>query len=389
MTVRLARSPNTTKELLDDLVMQTGEVLQTQDGYSLGATYETNNSVGAGTDVEINHNVDVYVHYGQFDNLVTQAGEFFITEDGEEIMATTGSPNGKRIFSGYILDYESLYGENNGVTVTLASNGAELSQALVRSGEEVVVSYPSQELATTMKVVLDTNPGKMTYSLGSIENTGVSAAMKFLLNSKLEAIESIFGQTPDGFYWFGNVATNELVMKQKSAQPDHTFKLGHHIKSMALKRSQEQLRNLVYFVGAIDSGTNKSILKKYEDTLSSTAWRVGLHRITDRRYSVAANMQRRASKEMGSYKEPVYTTTVTISSARYDIELIELGQTVAFANADNFLQDITLQIVSKSYKATEVTLELGALLDKQYEIIDDLSESLENEQYQTLPNAPA
>lgn len=389
MTVKLNRSPNTTKEVRAQLLTQAGDMLTTEDGYGFDITYQTNNSVGAGTDVDINLNVDVYVHYGQFDNLVTQLGDFITTEDGDYLMASSGSPGGKRIFSGYILDYESRYGDQNGVMVTLASNGAELSQAIVRSGENIIVTYPSQEIATTVKSILDTNPGVMTYDASSIVNTGVSIAATFQLNTKLEAIQSLFNQTPDGFYWYGDVATNQVVLKQASTTADHTFRLGQDIKEMALKRSQEQLRNLVYFVGAQDSTTGISKLKKYQDTTSQTAWRVGLERITDRRYSLDTSMQLRANKDMGRYKNPIYTTTVTVSAARYDIETIQIGQMVAFANTDNFLKDLLLQIVSKSYTPTGVTLQLGDLLDQQYDVIDDIGDAIDNEQYQSLPTAPS
>lgn len=388
-TVTLARSPNTTKQMLADLTTQAGDTLVTQDDFAFTVPYETNNSVGPGTDVEINHNVDIYVAYGQFDNLVTQAEDLLVTQNGDFLLAASGSPNGKRIFSGYVLDYESLYGIEQGVKVTLASHGAELSQALVRSGETVVVSYASQEIALILKSIISSNPGKMTYSAGSIVNTGISAGFKFQLNSKLEAIESIHGQSPDGYYWFGDVATNEVVFKPRATVADHTFVMKHHIKTMALKRTQEQMRNLVYFTGEQNSTTGISILKKYEDAASQVAWRVGLHRITDRRYSVPDNMQRRAEKEMSAYKNPVYTTTVTVSAARYDIETIQLGQMVQIANIDNFVRDLLLQIVSISRADTEVTLQLGELLETQSQIISDINSSLENEQMQTIPNAPS
>lgn len=387
MTVKLNRSPDTTKEIRVNLVDQAGNQIVGQDDSLLVTTFETNNSVGASTDLDINYNVDVYVHYGSFDFLIGQDGSNLVDENGNFLVASSGSPEGRRIFSGYVLDYELNYGRDKNVTATLISHGAELSQALVRDGETIVVNYSSQELSTTLKSVLDTNPGKMTYSLDSIANTGTSAAFKYQLNSKLEAIETIYDQSPDGWYWYGDVATNLIVFKQKASVPDHTFKLGYHIKNMALKRTQEQLRNLVYFVGDEVSGV--SILKKYQDTTSQTAWRVGLHRITDRRYSVPANMQRRGEKEMANYKGPVWTTTLTISSARYDIETIKLGQVVGFANLEGELRDLQLQIMSIGRGRTYVDLQVGGYLDRQSDLIDEVSDGLANEQFQTIPNAPS
>ncbi|MEU2203591.1 hypothetical protein AB0P19_06895 [Microbacterium oleivorans] len=387
-TVLLARSPNTTKEVRATLITQAGDTLQTQDGFDLAVTYETNNSVGEGTDVEIGLDVDIYVHYGEFANLTTQLGDLLTTQAGDPLLVASGAPTGKRVFSGYILDYGLEYGATNGVSVTLASHGAQMSQALIRDGETVVVDYPSQELSTTLKHVLDTNPGKMTYSLDSIQNTGVNAAFKFQLSTKLEGTDSIYGQSPDGWYWYGDVADNVLVFKQRSSVPDHTFLLGEHIKSMSLKRSQEQKRNLIYFVGKQDDVTGISILKKYEDAASRAQWGDGLYRITDRRYSVLENMQRRADKEKANYRDPIWTTTLEISSARYDIETIKLGQMVGFGNIEGAVRDLQLQITQLSRGRNKVTIQVGGLLDRQSDAIEEIGNSLAFEQFQTIPNAP-
>lgn len=386
-TVKLSRSPNTTKEIRANLTTEALEPLVTEDLERLTVTYETNNSVGEDTDVDINYNVDVYVHYGEFEPLTTEAGEALTTEDGDTLIVAIGAPGGVRVFSGYILDYESLYGEQTGVTVTLASHGYELSNELVRSGETIIVTYSSSPIETTLKSILDTNPQTMSYDTASIEATGVSVTSKFQLNTKLEAIESLYDQTPEGWYWYGNVADNNVYLRSTASTPHHTFKKGYHVKEVALRRSLEQLRNRIYFVGGEVAGT--SILKKYEDTTSQTNWRVGLHRITDRRYTVTDSIQRYATKQMSRYKDPIYTTTVVISSARYDLESIKLGHVIGFSNFGNFVDDLQLQVVGLSYSPTAITLDLGEVLQTQPERIEEVNEGLQGEQYLKLPNTPS
>jgi hypothetical protein len=386
-TVKLSRSPNSTKEVRANLTTEAGEPIITQDLERLTVTYETNNSVGEDTDVDINYNVDVYVHYGEFGSLVTEAGDSLTTEDGDNLIVAIGAPGGVRVFSGFILDYESLYGERTGVAVTLASHGAELANELVRSGETIIVTYSSTPIETALKSILDTNPQTMSYDTASIEATGVSVTSKFQLNTKLEAIESLYDQTPEGWYWYGNVADNNVYLKPTATTPHHTFRKGYHVKEVALRRSMEQLRNRIYFVGGDVSGT--SILKKYEDATSQTSWRVGLQRITDRRYTVTDSIQRYATKQMSRYKNPIYTTTVTISSARYDLESIKLGQIVGFDNFGNFVDGLSLQIVGLSYTPTAVTLDLGEVLQAQHERIEELNEGLQGEQYLKLPSTPS
>lgn len=390
-TVQLARSANTTKEARTARITEDGEERITEDGDTRVVVFETPNSVGEDTDVDLNYNVDVYVHYGEFEERITQDGEVRITEDSEERIVTSGAPLGKRVFSGYILDYESIYGETSGVTVTLASHGYELSNELIRDGETTTVEYNSTEVSAGVKDILDDNPGKMGYSTASIDATGVTTTLKFQLNTKLEGIQAFFNQTGDDWYWFGNVADNYVYMKQTSATPDHVFILGKHIKSIAVKRSIESLKNVVYFVGGQtdENDPSTTVFKKYEDATSQTNWRKGLERITDRRYTNTTSMQQRAEKTLGRYKDPIFATPLTISSARYDLESIKLGQTVGFRNFGNFIDNVVLQIVSLSYASTEVTLQLGELQERQVDTVAGLDEDLANEQYQNLPTAPS
>lgn len=391
-TVQLSRSANTTKEVRDSLVDQGSDPITTEDGEALTILYETSNTVGEDTDVDLNYNVDVYVHYGEFVELTTQDGITLTTEDEEALQVASGFPLGVRVFSGFIMDYESVYGEESaGVTVTLASHGHELSNELIRDGETTTVTYSGTEIGAGVKDILDDNPGKMGYDSASIENTGVSPTLKFQLNTKLEGIQTYFDQTPDNWYWYGNVADNNVYLKETSATADHTFLLGKHIKSVRVKRSIESLKNVVYFVGGeVTPGTPSSTLfKKYEDTTSQADWRKGLERITDRRYTLAASALNRANKTLSRYKNPIFATPLVISSGRYDIESIKLGETVGFGNFGNFIDDVMLQIVSRSYTPTEVTLELGELQERQLDAIAELGSDLANEQYETLPTAPS
>ncbi|NED61365.1 hypothetical protein G3I15_10570, partial [Streptomyces sp. SID10244] len=114
---------------------------------------------------------------------------------------------------------------------------------------------------------------------------------------------------------------------------DHTFILGKHIKSLRVRRSIESIKNVVYFVGGEvtegDPSTTK--FKKYVDSASVTNWRQGIERITDRRYTLDTSMANRANKVLSSYAQPIFTSPLVISAARYDIESIKLGQTVGFA----------------------------------------------------------
>lgn len=168
---------------------------------------------------------------------------------------------------------------------------------------------------------------------------------------------------------------------------DHIFVKGKHLADIDIEKSAEDLRNKVYFVGG-DPGSG-TLFKVYTDTAAIADSELGVHRITDRRFTLTASAQRYASKVMSEYGRPIWTSTITIPSSVYDIESIKLGQMVGFRNFGNFVDTQLLQIVGYNYTSTLITLTLGTLQEGMAEIIADLDEGLSNEQYQQLPTTPS
>jgi hypothetical protein len=386
-TVRLARSGSRTIEIREQLTDQTADPLTTEDDIDLIVAIESNNTVGEDTDVDLNYNVDIYAHYGAFEELTTEDEEFITAEDGESLIVAVGAPLGRRIFSGFIMDYSATYGVTEYVVVTLASHGFELSHEIIKDGTNTTRAYSSQNHDVIIKSILDTNPGTMSYDASSIASPGVTISETFRLNTKLEGIESVYNQSPEGWYWFGDVGENLVYLQEAATEADHLFVFGKHIREISLSRTIEDLRNEVWFIGG-DTGSG-ILYKKYEDATSQSTWRKGVHRITDRRFTVAASAQKVSEKVISRYKDPIYTTTVSIPSEVYDIETIRLGQMVGFGNFGNFVDSVLLQVVSINYTPRRITLDLGELLQRQQDIVDKLANDVEGEQYIDIPNAPA
>ncbi|MGR6521609.1 hypothetical protein ACU5JM_08240 [Rhodococcus erythropolis] len=387
-TIRLARSAENTIELREPLTDQSGVGYtdQTSDPYVVTST--TANTVGPDTDIEIGLGVDIFAHYGGYEPLVNEKGEPYVDQDGDPYIVSTGAPMGRRVFSGKIMKYRAHYGDTEYVEATLISHGVELTKGeLIKSGAATTVTYPSTEIATIAKSVLDTNPGRIGYTTGSIDTTGVTPTMKFELNTKLEGIKSLYSQTPDGYFWYVDVGENLLYIKKRNTVADHIFVKGKHLADIDIEKSAEDLRNKVYFVGG-DPGSG-TLFKVYTDTAAIADSELGVHRITDRRFTLTASAQRYASKVMSEYGRPIWTSTITIPSSVYDIESIKLGQMVGFRNFGNFVDTQLLQIVGYNYTSTLITLTLGTLQEGMAEIIADLDEGLSNEQYQQLPTTPS
>ena len=105
--------------------------------------------------------------------------------------------------------------------------------------------------------------------------------------------------------------------------------------------------------------------------------------------TLATSAQRYAEKILAKYSQPIYNARVSIPSEAFDIEEVQIGQVVGFSNADNYIDDLQLQIVSYDYSPRLLTLDLGELLDRQQDIVTDISDDLQAEQYEQLPTAPS
>ncbi|QOH59066.1 hypothetical protein C6Y44_09985 [Rhodococcus rhodochrous] len=389
-TVLLARSANQTIQVREPLVDHTGEPYVDQDGEAYYITSETSNTVGEDTDVQMGYLVDIYAVYGGYEELVDQDGVPYVDQDGNPYIVSTGAPMGRRVFSGKIIDYEASYGETTGVTVTIESHGIGLAtDDFVRAGSATTVIYSAQPPEEILKTVLDTDPGEMTWSNDSIDATGLSITQKFQLNTKLEAVKGLYNQSPEGWYWYGNVADNLIYLKEVATEPHHVFTKRKDIKVINPKQSIENLINVVHVIGGETSPGGPQLYKEYIDITSVMQWGRKVHRITDRRITLEATAQRYAQKMMSLYSQPIYTTTLEVSSGAYDIETIQLGQMVGFRNFDNFIDGLVLQIVSLSYTPRKVTVQLGGVLDSQQRIVADIQETLLNEQFEKIPTSPS
>lgn len=386
-TVRLARSASNTVIQPDSLIVNTGDALTDSTGDPYYTLVTSSNTVGAGSDCEMNYHVDVYVTYGFFDEFVSQTGEQYVNDAGIDYILADGSPLGRRIFSGVIMDYEATWGDSDYVDVTVASFGFELSQELVRSGTTTTVNFTTQAPETIIKNVLDTNPQTMSYSAASIGSSGVTISPAFQLNTKLEGIQQVFDQTDAGWWWFGNPADNLVYFNKQNTVADHTFVFKKHLNSITVKRSMENLKNDIYFVGG--DGGSGILYKQFTDSTAISTWRQGLDRISDTRYTASASASRYATKQMSRFKNPIYSSTVNILDVVYDIDSIQLGQMVGFQNFGNFVDGLLLQIVQIDYTPHVITLTLGDLLDRLSDTLYDVQDSLQNTQFSDIPSAPS
>lgn len=402
MSVDLARSPDDVAEFYDNLIDQSSSQYQTQASDNYIVKRLQSNTVGSGSDVDMGYFVDVYVIYGYFDYLVDDKGNPYATDSNDPYVVSRGSPTGTRIFSGFILDYTMDYGgqDGAGVTVTLASNGYELSQDVVRDSAAYTTTSRSMSGSpeSIISTIVNTNAIKMATSSASLTTSGLTVAPTFQLNDKVASINSVVSLCGAGYYWFGNPADNLVYFGKTGTTANHTFIQGKHLKKVSIKQTMGQMVNDIYFIGGpntsasvLPNGSYPNVLKHYTDPGGSlTTWgRRGLYIKSDQRYTNTTSMQNVANSIFANFAQPIYATTIEITAATYDIESILLGQIVTFRNFGNVVDSLKLQIVAREYTPYSVTLTLGYLLQSANDITSEVEQDQDLLINQNLPSSPS
>lgn len=384
---RLGRSARNFVEVRENLETEAGDVLETEDNKPLEAVLNQFKTIGEGTDVDLNYNVDIYLYEGLVEPLETEDGEIIETEDGKPLEATIGSPDGRRVFSGWLSKYRAHYGTKEYVDVFLLHHSTELDNYIANDEGDTTFTINSTDPSTMLTTILDqyiADGGTLTYDSASIQLTGTVASYTFKMMTVRQAIDKILELSPPDFYWYIDVGNNVINFKQKADTPKHTFIFQKHIKEIDVERHLEDLVNEVRFVG----GGDPQLYKLYEDSTSKTAWRQGLEILTDSRVTTAASAEILSESLIDRYKDPVYATEVTILDAQYRTERIQLGDTVSFANFGNFIDSLNLLIVGLDYNKNFMRLQLGTLLPKTNKRLEEVKRNLLQEEVRGVTDAP-
>lgn len=390
MTVTIARSPETRKVVLEALKDETGANILDENSDQILVQTETANAVGPDTDVQENFNVEVVAFYGGYDELLDEFGDPIRDETGDSILTSYGNPNGKTVYSGYIGDYELVFGDKSGVKVTIIPHVAEMMHYVFKSGANTTVAYNSVDPVTMARDAMDnyiSQGGIITYDTTTMPLSGWTSSYDFKLQTTREVMDKVIELLPAGYYHYVDPGTNVQYLKEKSATAHHTFYYGYHITELRLKKSITQLVNKVYFVGGETAGVY--LYKYYEDATSVSDYRPGLERISDSRVTLAASAEVLSESQIEQYKDPRYRTEVTVTDAVYDIEKINLGEMVAFKNFGSFVDDLLLQIVSIDKEKHAITMTLDMVVPGDTKRLAEIKRNILNEQIRNAGSAPS
>jgi len=227
-------------------------------------------------------------------------------------------------------------------------------------------------------------PTFTTYSNASISPTNTVVSYTFKANTYKELLDKVVQLAPSGWYYYVDLATNEVHFHKISTTAHHTFYLGKHIKTLDVKSYIGDVVNDVLFTG----GGEPALYKRYTQT-PVAGTRRGLQKMSDNRVTLASSADLLANGEIDEKKSIQYRSTVEILDKAYDIENIAIGQVVAFRNFGNYVDNLKMQIVGLSYAPDSVVLQLDTVPPSVPKRLEDLKRALNNQETDAVPTTPS
>ena len=391
-TIELARNSDTVGVSVEPLLTESGQNLLTEDDLTILAAVESKNQIGSGSSVDYNNRVDVTVFYGGVEPLYTESMESITTEDDEELLADIGAPNGRRIFTGFISEINSRYGNSETTIVQLTSYGWDLDQyPITTSDGKTTVPFLSKDPSQIAKEAVDkfmadssTYGTYTTRGALSIDTTGTVVSYTFRANTYKDVLEKTLELMPSNWYFRVGLGDNLVYYKERSVTPDHLFYLGKHIKSLDLKGSIINSTNRVLFTGG---GEPNLYIDRSQAPADRT--RRTLKMMSDNRVTVQDSAEIIADGAIDGSNKRLFRTTIEILTKQYDIESISVGETVGFRNFGSEVDTFTMQVVGLSYNPSSVQLQLDSKPPTVSKRLEDIRRQLVVTGNQSLPDSPS
>jgi len=399
MVLELARNSDSLGVDTGPLQTEAGTTITTEDGFPILASVDSRNQVGPGSSVNHNNRVDVYVFYGSVEPLLTEAGEEILTEDGETILATVGAPNGLRIFTGFISDFSTRYGDTESTIVELSSYGWDLDQYPITNddGDTKVVfnSYDPSDIAREAmdKFTEDATADGLAYDFytmrtpTSISTTSTVVSYTFNNNTYADVLQKVVELMPSNWYYYVGLGDNTVYYRERSSEATHTFFLGKHIKTLDLRASIGDSTNRVIFTGG-EVTPGVALFNNYTET-PATRTRRRLEQNSDGRVILDSSADILSNGVIDSKNKIQYRSTINILSKQYDIESINVGDMIGFRNFGNYVDALKLQVVAKTYTPDVLTIQLDSITPSINKRLEDLKRQLKIQENLETPDAPS
>ena len=389
--VRLARNSDSLTTTTENLLDSNDETIDDSDDRPIQTTVQSRNQIGPGSTVNHNYRVDVFVFYGELSPILDSNGAPILDSDDNPILGQSGAPNGRRLFTGFISEIESKYGDDETTLVELTSFGFDLDQYVIEDEGLTTVpfnSYDPSDIVSEAMADFNSREGIMNVTAQSVETTGTVVSYTFRVNTYLEVLQKAVELAPSDWFWYADLGQNLIYFRERPSTPSHLFYLGVHLENLKLRSYIGDAVNDVYFSGGeIDNDPVTNLFKRYTQT-PATNTRVGLSRLNDNRVILEDSAEILSEGEMDRNNRIQYRSEITILSKVYDIEDISLGDLIGFRNFDNYVDLLTMQIVKIDYTPEKVTLALDTLLPRVSKRLADLKRNMDALENVNNPTAP-
>jgi len=207
--------------------------------------------------------------------------------------------------------------------------------------------------------------GIVDYDSSTINTSGSLLYYEFSLATIKEIIDKGLSVAPSSYYYYVDVGTNVFYFKDRAIEPEHTLLRGYHLQNFQIERAMDSMVNQVFFVGG-DTGGGTNLLLSASSEASRDKYGVWSTVHSDNRVTNQVTGDAIMSNIMSNNSEPKYRAYCTVSSEKYDISRIKVGQMIKIGNNGDVIDDLLLQVVEVAYSPYEVKLTLDQPLGSKY-----------------------
>jgi len=285
--------------------------------------------------------------FGEYDDVrLNNRVEIFVYD--KDIASTGDDITGKRIYIGYISNYEpwiSASGEQ-GVSVTLLGYHTKLAVDILKNGLQTKLYTKATDGLTTVvgdiaaadggdiiKAILgryeaESSNVMMHYNGGDVDATSSTIKYTFDAETYLSAIERVRQMSPAGWYWFIDT-DNFFHFKAKPTTIIHNLYYGKSFINIQVNKNMERIINTVL----LDNGITAGVYRGYNNAASQGEFGRRLLQKSEKYYGDTGTMDEEAANILSVNDEPDIEVRLTLSDNNknefgYDIESIEVGDTV-------------------------------------------------------------
>jgi hypothetical protein len=284
--------------------------------------------------------------------------------------------------NGYADGQVYLTNEISGITTP----GTDLFFRIVSSSGGVGSSFSNEDPSNIVRSLLDNFAslgGVITYTEDSIQDTGVTVSYTFSFNTYFEALKICAQLAPANWHFYVDPATNVLYFLPKQTEKAVTITRGT-VVGPVIKRSLEQMKNIVYFSGGEDDlGVN--VTSSAINTTSTEKYGQWLDLPVDARVTVQESADAITSSVVDEKSLPRFSASdLTLIDTFYDLNSFKPGDIVGFQAYNEVINSLELQILRKNRRPNNARIVLEVSPPSPSRRVDQIRRELL--QQQTLKN---